>query len=241
MPKVQNKIWRCPECEVGIRAPSRIRKVDARRYCLDCTAETGKLVERVCVARETKKRQVSERTKAALERAKETVAKELKLYPWVLYPWFESFCNLDCWDQPDRFDDVQFKLKRNKTASSTWSYNRTNKIIYASAGIDPAEALGSLLWVMAGYSSSAGNVHMASFLEAVEKVCNLSYGIDCPDPRYTWDAGLKVIRESFRFPETSTRQTMPEPKRRKKRAKKATSKKSKVQKAISQREKKAEW
>ena len=241
MAKVKNRIWRCPICEVGIRAPSKIRKTAAQRYCLDCTAETGKLVERVCVARETKKKQVSNRTKEALERAKKVVEMELKLYPWVLYPWFNDFCKLKAWDQPDRFDDVQFKLSRGSTHNSTQAYNQNNRIFHVSAGIYPPEALGALLWGMAGFSSSAGEEHLASFLRAVAEVCNLNYGIACLDPKDTWSAGLKVIEEHFTFPTTSTRKTMPVPKRRKKRKRSKQTKKSKVQQTILQRSKKAKW
>ena len=241
MAKVQNKIWRCPLCRVGIRAPSRIRKTDAKRYCLPCTKDTGKLVERMCVAREAKKQKVSDRTKEALERAKKVVEMELKLYPWVLYPWFNDFCKLKAWDQPDRFDGTQFKISRGRHPNSTWAYSSTNKIIHVSAGTNPHEALGAMLWGMAGFSSSAGEEHLASFLRAVVEVCKLNYGIACLESSESWYAGLKVLEENFTFPTTSTRMTMPVPKRRKKRAHKKQPKKSKVQKAILQRSKKAEW
>lgn len=38
--------WRCPECERGVNAPTRLRKLDVRRWCLDCSRSTGQLVER---------------------------------------------------------------------------------------------------------------------------------------------------------------------------------------------------
>ena len=65
--------WACPRCGNGIIAPGQPRRNDVRRYCLPCSEATGKLVERVCPARE-RERQAS-RGKAA-ERAAEKRAKE---------------------------------------------------------------------------------------------------------------------------------------------------------------------
>lgn len=61
--------WDCPNGEhAGVLAPSRLRKIDARRYCLDCTAATGLLVERMCAANE----KVAERSKAKSKRKAQT-------------------------------------------------------------------------------------------------------------------------------------------------------------------------
>lgn len=38
--------WVCPKCGEGTLAPSRPRRDDVRRYCLGCSSETGRLVER---------------------------------------------------------------------------------------------------------------------------------------------------------------------------------------------------
>lgn len=64
--------WACPRCGLGISAPSRPRRDDVRRYCLPCSKETGKLVERVCPANE-RRREVKK--KRAAERAAEARAK----------------------------------------------------------------------------------------------------------------------------------------------------------------------
>lgn len=39
--------WKCAICNHGLLAPMKPRKNDVRRYCLPCSAKTGKLVERV--------------------------------------------------------------------------------------------------------------------------------------------------------------------------------------------------
>jgi len=39
--------WKCEKCDDGLLAPTRPRKNDVRRYCLPCSAKSGKLVDRV--------------------------------------------------------------------------------------------------------------------------------------------------------------------------------------------------
>ena len=43
-----NVLWLCPDAKhSGTRAPSRPRKDDIRRYCLECSVASGRLTERV--------------------------------------------------------------------------------------------------------------------------------------------------------------------------------------------------
>jgi len=58
--------WRCPSCSSGVLAPSRPRKLDTRRYCLDCSKNSPRLVERVPVALEAKRK---ERKRSQAKRA----------------------------------------------------------------------------------------------------------------------------------------------------------------------------
>lgn len=62
--------WRCPSCSSGVLAPSRPRKLDVRRWCLDCSAKGPRLVERVPVALEAKRKERKKRQarKAAAKR-----------------------------------------------------------------------------------------------------------------------------------------------------------------------------
>lgn len=46
MPKPKQYRWICPTCGKGKKGPSRLRKVDVRRYCLKCSEKAGVLVER---------------------------------------------------------------------------------------------------------------------------------------------------------------------------------------------------
>lgn len=67
--------WRCPNCGAGILAPRRARRDDVRRYCLACSAETGRLVERVAPALEAERKRKAEasadRRRAKAERRAE--------------------------------------------------------------------------------------------------------------------------------------------------------------------------
>jgi len=46
------KRWVCPRCGTGQLAPAAMRRDDTRGYCLGCSGSTGKLVQRICPARE---------------------------------------------------------------------------------------------------------------------------------------------------------------------------------------------
>lgn len=70
------KIWRCPTCNSGVRAPARMRRDNALRYCLKCTAKTGKLVERVCPsAQAERERRAAERAEADAKKRDRAAAK----------------------------------------------------------------------------------------------------------------------------------------------------------------------
>lgn len=76
MSKPALKRWVCPRCDAGVLAPSRPRKDDVRRYCLDCSKKTGRLVERTCPAldkaRATSTTARKARTAAKVARARES-------------------------------------------------------------------------------------------------------------------------------------------------------------------------
>lgn len=44
----QFRRWKCPRCDTGRNAPSRMAADDSRRYCFPCSEQTGKLVRMVC-------------------------------------------------------------------------------------------------------------------------------------------------------------------------------------------------
>ena len=67
--------WKCQLCDNGLLAPTKPRMNDVRRYCLPCSSETGKLVERVSPTLEKKRvaKKATTKKKNAAKRA--TVAK----------------------------------------------------------------------------------------------------------------------------------------------------------------------
>ncbi len=82
MPKPKNYLWICPTCSKGKKAPSRLRKVDVRRYCLKCSEKAGVLVERSIPKLDKKrdvkrvKSQAKSAVKAKAKREKERPARE---------------------------------------------------------------------------------------------------------------------------------------------------------------------
>ena len=67
--------WKCESCNNGLLAPTKPRMNDVRRYCLPCSASTGKLVQRVSPTLEKQRvaKQAASRKKNVAKRA--TVAK----------------------------------------------------------------------------------------------------------------------------------------------------------------------
>lgn len=71
------KRWICPDCGSGVLAPSKPRRDDVRRYCLDCSKRTGRLVERICPALEAQ-RQRKQEQRAAKNRRRRAAARRKK-------------------------------------------------------------------------------------------------------------------------------------------------------------------
>ena len=65
------KRWQCPSCADVVLAPRAPATVDVRRYCLDCSKSTGKLVSRFCV---TAKQRAHEKRAAELAERKAAAA-----------------------------------------------------------------------------------------------------------------------------------------------------------------------
>lgn len=62
MAKPAQRRWACPDPEhAGVLAPSKMRMDDTRRFCWPCSERKGRLVERVCVVRETRARAAGDR------------------------------------------------------------------------------------------------------------------------------------------------------------------------------------
>lgn len=74
MTKQRRVRWTCLQCDKGALGPTRPRKNNAVRYCLPCTAKTGKLVERECLTLEKRRERKAEAKKETAARKRERTA-----------------------------------------------------------------------------------------------------------------------------------------------------------------------
>lgn len=61
--------WECPEHGGAILAPTRLRKIDVRRYCLPCSEKAGVLVERFAPTLEKQRQKRAEAQKTQRQKA----------------------------------------------------------------------------------------------------------------------------------------------------------------------------
>jgi hypothetical protein len=71
------KIWKCPDCNAGVRAPEQLKRLDVRRWCLRCSARTGSLVERTVPSKQTEAtRRAAARVVATAKRQEQRAVSE---------------------------------------------------------------------------------------------------------------------------------------------------------------------
>jgi hypothetical protein len=66
--------WTCLNCGEGGLAPTKPRRDDVRRYCLPCSAKTGRLVERVSPSLERRREAQAARTRERSKKKKARVS-----------------------------------------------------------------------------------------------------------------------------------------------------------------------
>jgi len=71
------KLWKCPQCGKGRRAPSRMEKDDTRRYCLPCSADAPRLIRMECPVLENRRTKAGEKKR---ERARKEQEKNRQIY-----------------------------------------------------------------------------------------------------------------------------------------------------------------
>src|SRR5262245_877672 len=71
--------WICERCDSAANAPARPRRDDVRRYCLACSKETGKLVQRRCPKLDDRRAARAQRDKERA-RAKATKQRERRVF-----------------------------------------------------------------------------------------------------------------------------------------------------------------
>lgn len=118
------KIWRCPKCNDGVRAPARMRRDNALRYCLTCSGKTGKLVERVCPSAAAERTRREAERKAAEVRAKDRAVAKANNYATTERGRLEALAR--DWLKLDAFKDglngrrVTFQIRLSGERTRKW-------------------------------------------------------------------------------------------------------------------------
>lgn len=168
------RIWRCEKCGDALRAPERVRRDDVRRYCLPCSAETGRLVERVAPAVE--KARARSRVESAARKARtREKAKEKALAARTaggvdLVAEQARFARLPSLARHfDRCGTPTFAIRRSKTkwySSGHW-YSSPRRIV-VTVGLDPYDAPGVVLHEMV-HDALPGAHHSDRFWSALHR------------------------------------------------------------------------
>lgn len=70
--------WKCPICNDGLLAPQRPRLDDVRRYCLPCSAKTGRLVERIAPALEAQRTRRNEQRSSRAKKKRQSQRRRIE-------------------------------------------------------------------------------------------------------------------------------------------------------------------
>lgn len=152
--------WICPLCSKGVNGPQRPRRDDVRRYCLPCSAKTGRLVERTAPALE--RARAESRQRSAAKRATRTrTVKDTQLAarsagPFDLLAEAKRLWNLPVMVKQPRWvpqlPEIEFRRSRGtrgsspKVRTSGRCYgNGWHARIVLTIGSDPVDALDTVL------------------------------------------------------------------------------------------------
>ncbi len=178
--------WVCPVCGGFTLAPGKPRKLDVRRWCLPCSEEAGKLVERSCPKldkqREAKAAKAAKKAKSkakAKQRAKQAsrearIAKASRVA--YLYTALKFWWRLAAWQgnlKPKPTLSIQEGKERKNTSGHAY-YGPWRITLTVSK--NKADALTVLLHELAhlacydGSGDHHGGVWKVAFMRAVEEV-----------------------------------------------------------------------
>jgi hypothetical protein len=160
--------WVCPQCGNGINGLERPRKDDVRRYCLDCSAKTGRLVERNCPALE-KQRAVQGEKAAAKRNQRKVREREKAIERYMLGDldlqreaqrlWRLPFMK-EQQDWKERLPHIEFRRSATKTYTTGRSYGGR---IVLTMGADPFGVREVLLHELVHEALPAGVYHSDPF------------------------------------------------------------------------------
>jgi hypothetical protein len=195
--------WNCPRCGAGINAPERMRRDDVRRYCLDCSRSTGRLVERVAPALERRraasKQKQSER--AAAERSKQ---REARSYLGVdMIAEARRMWNLPSMREAHRGRRMPEVQLRRRDGNYNTGHAWRSRIVVTMGG-DLASVLATLLHELAHAAAPAASHHddvwASLFLRAARDRWGREHfpgGVPSTGARYMSDRIARGIREAM--------------------------------------------
>lgn len=146
-------IWRCPDCEGGIRAPSRMKRNDVRRYCLTCSESTGFLVERTAPALDKvraikKQRRTAKRRRTAAQANAAGVVRH-SFNGVDMRSVLFSILRLEVYKRYSRFRSVPkfvFRKSKSKPYTSGTAWPGLNRfVITAGRDQEPCEVIEVML------------------------------------------------------------------------------------------------
>jgi hypothetical protein len=169
------RLWRCPLCTNQVRGPERPRRDDVRRYCLDCSKETGRLVERLCPSldreRAVRAGRQEQRARAQAERKRQAELDRRRVGGIDLQGELVRLCRLPVFDGPSGSlakrppELVIRRAQRPQRQMVTVSGGRI--ILSAWPGRSPEHAVGWLLWgLAASYRTRTGTARLVRGLVA---------------------------------------------------------------------------
>jgi uncharacterized Zn finger protein (UPF0148 family) len=139
--------WVCPKCEDGCLAPSRPRKDDVRRYCLECSKKTGRLVERICPAHQKEAQQRTERRQTKQKEKAAAVKEARNSYPNNLYKAAKKYARLKTWGVD--LTKVAVRIRRGTSVySSGHAYYYENRYV-VTAGTHEGDAHDTIIHELA--------------------------------------------------------------------------------------------
>lgn len=138
--------WECPNGHRAVIGPSKPRRDNICRYCLQCSANQGKLVERVCPTLDKKRTKRAELVKAKVQRKREQQKEAMNSYPWNLYGLAKEWAKLKAWEADLSSCEVKIRQGTSHYSSGhAWGRRR----IVVTAGMHVADGKAVLLHELA--------------------------------------------------------------------------------------------
>lgn len=212
--------WVCPSCEQGKLAPSRPRRDDVRRYCLSCSAKTGRLVERSAPSLERRRQTGAERSRAKAAAAAERKRQaELRKRILRVREADGSTGELDVPKALARMaklksirkasvfmyalvPDISFRRSQSKPHTSGHAYYHGGPIaITFAAAVTRADAEVTMLHELAHAIMGPGEHHGPKWRDAFVRACHEWFGPEFDEPRGTdekWELEVRMTQEAER-------------------------------------------